>query len=107
MSGENGKEGTKLFLRAIFKHDSTFFENEINRTNRFLTALDPEAHLWDGKPKWKCGLAGPRGTPLRPPLPDLRDSPLRGLAVPRPGPARRFSSRRRSGGLGTGPCFSP
>lgn len=32
----------------------------------------------------------PRGSPLRPPFLDLRDSPLRGLADPRAVPARRF-----------------
>ena len=119
VSGENGKEGTKLFLRAIFKHDSTFFENEMNRTNRFLTALDPEAHLWDGKPNWKSGLVGPRGTlsarlsrtcgthlsaasPSHGPVPRAASVPAGGPEGSEPARAslpKNLYTARRSGGL--------
>ena len=41
----------------------------------------------------KSGLPGPRGSPLHRPLPDLRDSPLRGLAVPPSAPRAGCSPR--------------
>lgn len=56
--------------------------------------------------------SGPRGSPLCSPRPAPRDSPPRGLAVPRPGlriprpgPAHRFSSRKRSEGSEPAPAF--
>lgn len=79
----------------------------MNRTDCFVLKSFAAPRSPTMHPKLgKSGLHGPRGSPLSCPLPDLRDSPLRGLAVPLPGPSRRFSSRGRSGGFGTGPCFS-
>lgn len=96
-SGENGKKGHKTASKGfrIFKHDSTFLEYEMNRTDRFLRKSSAGLRNQSMHPK----LGSPASTdrevpPLRCPFPDLRDSPLRGLAVPRPGPARRFSSPR-------------
>lgn len=86
-----GKRTQNCFQRLfVFKHDSTFFEYEMNRTDRF----PPKVLRCIPKPNH-----APETGKVRPPRPARVPSPLSPpgptrLTSPRPVPARRFSSPR-------------
>ena len=107
-SGENGKKGHKTASKGfrIFKHDSTFLEYEMNRTDRFLRKSSAGLRNPSMHPKLGSPASTDREVPLSA-VPSRTCGTHLSAASQSHGPAPRAGSvpRGRSGGLGTGPCF--
>lgn len=96
---KTGKRTRNCFQRLfIFKHASTFFEWEVNRTDCFLLKS-----FLRRTPKPNHARASRAST-----VPSRSCGTHLSAASPSRGPAPRAGSvpRGRSGGFGTGPCFS-